>query len=59
MVERFLRWRLPADFNPDGGISFEPMGLGQLNPLNTTGTNLFDVNQAEAMVRFMIDEMGA
>src|ERR1700748_3213248 len=26
MVERFLRWRLPEDFHPDGGISFEKSG---------------------------------
>lgn len=24
MVERFLNWRLPENFNPDAGISFEP-----------------------------------
>ena len=23
MVLRFLQWRLPADFAPDGGISFK------------------------------------
>lgn len=26
MVDRFLAWRLPENFNPDGGISFERVG---------------------------------
>ena len=24
MVNRFLGWKLPKDFAPDGGISFKP-----------------------------------
>jgi hypothetical protein len=26
MVDRFLGWRLPENFNPDGGISFTRIG---------------------------------
>ena len=58
MVSRFLQWKLPESFNPDGGISFQ-------REFNThtafpskhepVGTNLFDATQADAMVRHMID----
>ncbi len=59
MVERFLRWRLPENFNPDCGITFKaiynehsPFGPSKAEPV---GTNLFDYIQAEAMVRHMLD----
>jgi hypothetical protein len=59
MVDRFLGWRLPENFNPDGGISFQkthsergPFGPQKYEP---SGTNLFDATQADAMVRYMID----
>lgn len=54
MVNRFLRWRLPENFNPDGGIRyipFPPNGAGGRGP---TGTNLFTAEQAEVMVRYML-----
>ena len=56
MAERFLSWKLPENFNPDGGISFEPEyktldGTARHEP---TGTNLLDYTQAEAMVRHML-----
>lgn len=43
IVERFLSWVLPEDFEPDGGISFD----GSMRP---SGTNLFTYEQAEAML---------
>lgn len=58
MAERFLTWKLPENFNPDGGISFKPYFnehtayQGRHFP---TGTNLFDATQADAMVRHMIE----
>lgn len=56
MVDRFLAWRLPENFSPDGGISFKPTFNDHL-PTPTkhepSGTNLFDYDQAEAMVRYM------
>jgi len=59
MVNRFLGWRLPENFNPDCGISFKkthsengPFGTQRYAPV---GTNLFDYTQAEAMVRHMIE----
>ena len=59
MVDRFLGWRLPENFNPDGGISFKK-AINEDRPSwpqknEPTGTNLFDATQAEAMVRHMVD----
>lgn len=60
MVDRFLGWRLPENFNPDGGISFKK-NFNENTPYlmkhEPTGTNLLDANQAEEMVRYMIDGM--
>ena len=63
MTNRFLGWRLPEDFRPDDGISFEPFFNVEWNAKQgkppqrrtPTGTNLFSYTQAEAMVRYMID----
>lgn len=59
MVDRFLGWRLPENFNPDCGISFKktynentPSGPQKHEP---TGTNLFDAEQATVMVRYMLE----
>lgn len=55
MVDRFLQWRLPANFNPDAGISYKrPNYLPEVDA-TPVGTNLFDAQQAEAMVRFMVE----
>lgn len=48
MVERFLAWKLPDEFNPDGGISY----TRGLRPL---GTNLFNYREATEMVEFMVE----
>jgi hypothetical protein len=62
MVDRFLGWKLPADFRPDAGISFTPehsvefMASQGKPPMRhePSGTNLFDARQADAMVRHML-----
>jgi hypothetical protein len=59
MVNRFLMWKLPRDFNPDGGIRFSPtfnVGIPKA-PMEHRpyGTNLLDASQAEAMVRHMVE----
>lgn len=58
MAEQFLRWKLPADFSPDGGISFQKH-YNENTPWpavhEPTGTNLFDYRQATEMVRHMIE----
>ena len=61
MVNRFLGWRLPENFNPDGGISFKRIG-NEHHPEwsyknEPVGTNLLDAVQAEEMVRYIIDGM--
>lgn len=59
MVDRFLSWKLPEHFNPDGGINFDADAAIKLNPRNRkyepVGTNLFSATQADAMVRYMIE----
>jgi len=58
MVHRFLAWKLPENFNPDGGISFKKMfNEHTAHPMKAepSGTNLLDWTQAQAMVRHMID----
>jgi hypothetical protein len=60
MVNRFLMWRLPENFNPDAGISFKPVYNEHTAwPMKhePVGTNLFDATQAEAMIRYLIEGM--
>lgn len=62
MVQQFLRWKLPEDFNPDGGISFDPimnLGTEHQSRREPIGTNLFDYRQAKAMVQHMLDGLAA
>ena len=58
MVDRFLMWKLPENFNPDDGISFDRIG-SRGTPYEYTrtpsGTNLFGADQAEVMVRHMLE----
>lgn len=59
MVDRFLTWKLPADFSPDGGISFKPTFNDHLpTPMRhePIGTNLFTAAQADAMIRHLLGE---
>lgn len=54
-VNRFLGWKLPANFAPDAGIMFKPNANTE-SPVQfqykhePTGTNLFRAGQAEAML---------
>lgn len=62
MVGRFLGWRLPDPWHPDGGVSFKRYGNEGTSHQYTnepSGTNLLDAMQADAMVRHMIDGMPA
>ena len=62
MVERFLMWKLPPDFSPDAGISFQPeynveWNRSQGKPPSRhepVGTNLLNAVQADTMVRHML-----
>jgi hypothetical protein len=58
MVDRFLQWKLPEDFHPDAGISFErEFNKHRPTPsINTpVGTNLLTAHQAEAMIRHLVE----
>jgi len=60
MVERFLAWKLPEDFNPDCGITFaKTYNTFTKHPAKyePSGTNLFGFTQAEEMVLHMIEGM--
>ncbi len=57
MVNRFLGWKLPENFNPDGGISFKKdFNENTPHPMKhePTGTNLFDATQAEEMICYLL-----
>jgi hypothetical protein len=60
MANRFLNWKLPDGFNPDGGISFEKIG-NKGTPHEYTrepvGTNLIGYTEAVAMVRHMLEDL--
>ena len=58
MVDRFLCWKLPKNFAPDCGISFNTQINGQEREWETSwwpvGTNLFDAAQAKEMIEWML-----
>jgi len=47
-VERFLCWKLPEDFSPDGGVSFD-RAYEYDSPHWPVGTNILTAEQAEQM----------
>lgn len=58
MADRFLGWKLPANFNPDCGISFDPIsnrGHTFESRREPVGTNLLDAEQARAMVQYIVE----
>lgn len=57
MVNRFLNWKLPEGFNPDGGVILDKAYIQSLPASypGPSGTNLLDAMQADAMVRHMLD----
>lgn len=62
LVDRFLRWKLPENFRPDAGVSFKAAyNEHTAHPMKhaPVGTNLLDADQAEAMVRYMVESLPA
>ncbi len=57
MADRFLGWRFPDDFNPDGGISYVRPGYADHLNINPVGTNLLTAVQAREMVKYMVEGM--
>ena len=54
-VNRFLSWKLPKDFHPDGGMVFIPTkGRGYDSPHWPVGTNLLNAQQAREMLRYVL-----
>ena len=51
MVDRFLGWKIPADFSPDCGIAFTP--IPNASPV---GTNLLTAVQAKAMLEHVLGD---
>lgn len=57
MIDRFLAWKLPENFNPDNGIIFEPLmnkGTAQEMKRDPIGTNLLDWQQAKEMLEYVL-----
>lgn len=62
MVTRFLGWKLPEDFHPDAGISFQPYFNVEWNAKHgkppqrhePIGTNLLNADQARAMLEHVL-----
>ena len=58
LVNRFLKWKLPEDFSPDGGINYNKIQY----PPHTThtytpvGTNLFTADQAKEMFEYLLSD---
>ena len=52
MVSRFLTWRLPDDFAPDGGVSFVKPNHPNSWPV---GTNLLTATQARQMLEHVLE----
>lgn len=60
MVNRFLGWKLPENFNPDGGVTFDRvanLGTEHQYYREPVGTNLLTATQAETMVRHMLEDL--
>jgi hypothetical protein len=58
MVNRFLGWKLPADFHPDAGVSFKPYDPPEYPHMREqrwpAGTNLLTAAQAKAMFEYVL-----
>ena len=53
LVDQFLAWKLPGDFSPDAGITFNPGHITRSSPLWPTGTNLLNSTQARKMFEYL------
>lgn len=56
-MTRFLGWRLPDDFHPDGGVVFErvmPNGAARPREWWPVGTNLLTAVQVRAMLEYVL-----
>ena len=57
MVESFSCWKLPEDFHPTNGITYDPILSNRYQALQRrepVGINLLSATQIETMVRHMV-----
>lgn len=54
-VGRFLGWKLPRDFCPDGGVSFKPFGTHDTHSW-PIGTNILTAEQARQMFEYCLPD---
>lgn len=59
MVNRFLGWKLPENFSPDGGVSFvKPFVVPAYQKAHwPSGTNLLNAEQARAMLEYVLEHV--
>lgn len=57
MVNRFLCWHLPDDFDPDGGIVFTKFHTNGTTRYTPVGTNLLTADQARAMLEHVVGDV--
>jgi hypothetical protein len=57
MVNRFLAWKLPDNFDPDNGVSIKRPRYSPEVEWRIYGTNLLDATQTEAMIRYITSEL--
>jgi hypothetical protein len=58
VVDRFLCYKLPENFAPDGGVTFKRFGnegAPHQYKHEPMGTNLLDATQADAMIRHLLE----
>lgn len=54
MVSRFLCWRLPATFSPDGGVSFDKKDRDPNSHWWPVGTNILNAEEARQMIEHIL-----
>lgn len=57
MVNRFLAWKLPDDFHPDGGVKFDRPPYPFPAPQWPSGTNLLTAQQAKDMLTHVLGDV--
>jgi hypothetical protein len=55
MVDRFIGWKIPQSFGPDGYITFD-REKAKASVYWPTGTNLLSCTEAEEMLRYMLEQ---
>lgn len=59
MRDRFLSWKFPKNFRPDGGIIYRRPNCDPSIDATPAGSNLLGVTQAERMIRHLVEGLPA